>query len=228
MSHATRSTARRPSVSPAVVLALCACGGSEPATTPDPTSPPAATSAGPAGGEAGGCDDRLLDPNPAPATLHVLSPAFDDGGAIPQRYAFQGFGCTGDNASLPLAWENVPEGTESFAVVVHDPDAPTGVGFFHWIVLDLPPSVVALPEGASTLAEPPGVQGLNDYGGHTYGGPCPPPGDPPHRYIVTVYAVDVPSLGLDATTSGALARFNLGQHTLALGRLTGTYGRPVE
>lgn len=170
-------------------------------------------------------DDRMLAPNPAPATIQVTSGAFDDAGTIPGVHAFDGFGCTGQNTSPPLAWTEVPEGTKSFALVVHDPDAPTGVGFFHWVAFDIPADTRSLPAGASGDGFP-GTEGHTDYGATGYGGPCPPPGDDPHRYLFTVYALDTERIGLGPPATGALTRFVLGQHTLALGRLTGTYARP--
>jgi Raf kinase inhibitor-like YbhB/YbcL family protein len=135
-----------------------------------------------------------------------------------------GTSCEGQNQSLALSWEPV-EGAQSYAVVIHDPDAPTGVGFFHWIAVDLPASTVSLPLGASGSAMPAGaIETYTDFGATGWGGPCPPPGDP-HRYEVTVYAVDVPPLGIPAGATGALARFMLRGHTIALGRATAIYGR---
>lgn len=166
-------------------------------------------------------DNRLIEPNSAPETLTVTLPNLENG-AVPMENVFSGFGCSGENQSLPIAWSGAPAGTLSFAVIVHDPDAPTGVGFFHWLVANLPSTTtaigaaVALPEGV--------VEGFTDFGANGYGGPCPPPGNP-HRYIATVYALDVASLPVGATSTGALMRFMLREHTLALGRATATYGR---
>ena len=190
----------------ALVLAGCAHG-----RCPAPASPVNT-----------GSDVPLSEPISAPRALTVTSTDFADGQTIPMSHVFNAFGCTGGNASPQLAWTGAPAGTRSFAVVAHDPDAPTGVGFFHWIVADLPASTTTLAGGAP-LAQG-AVAGRTDFGGTTYGGPCPPPGAPHHSHF-TVYALDVPSLGLADPPSGALIRFMLRAHTLAYGRITGTYGR---
>ncbi len=162
----------------------------------------------------------------APASITVTSEAFAEGAAMPTRTVFNSFGCTGDNRSPALAWRGAPEGTRSFAVVVHDPDAPTGTGFYHWAAFDLPAGTTALAEGAGAEgALPAGAHtGRTDFGGTTYGGPCPPPG-PAHRYRFTVYALDTASLGLPDGASPAVVRFSMRGHILAHGTLTGTWGR---
>lgn len=143
-----------------------------------------------------------------------------------KTHVFEGFGCTGQNRSPAIRWSNAPAETKSFAIVMHDPDAPTGVGFFHWSVFNLQPSVAALAEGASGTSAsnlPPGVvEGYTDFGKTGYGGPCPPAGSP-HRYVFTVYALDVPQLGVGGNATGAFLRFMLAQHTLAYGRATALY-----
>ncbi len=164
----------------------------------------------------------LADPNPAPTTIKVTLPGLKDG-VVDNAGVFGGFGCKGDNKSLAISWSNAPKDTKSFAVIVHDPDAPTGVGFFHWSVFNLPSTTTKLEQGASGKTA--GIEGYTDFGMSGYGGPCPPPGAP-HRYIVTVYALKVPKLeGADQKSTGALLRFMLNQNTLALGRATATYGR---
>jgi Raf kinase inhibitor-like YbhB/YbcL family protein len=170
-------------------------------------------------------DDSLLDPNSAPATLNVTLPTVV-GGVITQQSAFNGMGCTGQNQSIAVSWTGAPEKTQSYVLIMHDPDAPTGVGFFHWLVANLPKDTTSLPVGASVSGLPSAAtQTTNDFGGRSYGGPCPPPG-PAHRYFVTVYALDVPKLEVPPTASGALLRFMVRDHTLALGRAVATYQRP--
>lgn len=163
---------------------------------------------------------------PAPATLRVSSEAFAEGATIPMRSVFGGFGCTGENHSPAIAWLGTPEGTRSFAVIVHDPDAPTGTGFYHWIAFDLPADTRSLADNAGADgALPAGAHsGRSDFGAPGYGGPCPPPGAP-HRYRFNVYALDTPALGAPEGASAALVRFMLHGHVLAHGTLTGTYGR---
>jgi Raf kinase inhibitor-like YbhB/YbcL family protein len=166
---------------------------------------------------------ELLDPNPAPSTIKVTFPGLKDN-VIDNASLFKGFGCTGENKSLPIKWENAPKDAKSFAVIIHDPDAPTGAGFFHWSVFNLPPTTTSLDRGANDKLPAGAVQGYTDFGMSSYGGPCPPPG-PAHRYIATVYALKVPKLELDSKATAALLRFMLRDQTIALGRASATYGR---
>ncbi|HEV2189184.1 MAG TPA: YbhB/YbcL family Raf kinase inhibitor-like protein [Stellaceae bacterium] len=142
---------------------------------------------------------------------------------------FNGFGCTGQNVSPALSWSGEPAGTKSFAITVFDPDAPTGSGWWHWTVFNIPASVHGLPAGAgidSSKDLPAGaMQGRNDFGFSFYGGPCPPPGAHAHHYEITVYALKVDNLPLDSNTSGAAVGFNLRANTLATAKIVGRYGR---
>lgn len=164
----------------------------------------------------------LQDSLAAPATLKIESSDFREGGPIGLAQAFQGFGCTGSNRSPALRWSGAPAETKSFALTVHDPDAPTGVGFFHWVVVDLPAGTMSLPTGA-TLPAP--ARSLHtDFGAPGWGGPCPPPGAM-HRYVFSVYALDVPKVEVPDGATGALVRFAIAPHVLAYGRLVGTHRR---
>ena len=163
------------------------------------------------------------------AEFRLFSPAIKDQGRIGMEQVYNGFGCTGSNISPELNWESAPAGTKSFAVTVYDPDAPTGSGWWHWVIFNIPPSVQKLAANAgkpdSGLAPKGSVQSLTDFGSPGYGGPCPPQGDKPHRYIFTVHALKVDQLPLKADSTGALVGFYLNQNSLGRASFTGLYGR---
>jgi Raf kinase inhibitor-like YbhB/YbcL family protein len=159
----------------------------------------------------------------------VSSPSVMEGATIGDKHLFAGFGCTGGNKSPALAWTDAPADAKSFAVTVYDPDAPTGSGWWHWVVFNIPADTTGLKEGAGdakgALMPAGSVQSQTDFGQPGYGGPCPPVGDKPHRYIFTVHALKVAKLPLDATASGAMVGFFLGQNAIAKATVTGIYGR---
>ena len=164
-------------------------------------------------------------------SMTLTSPDIKEGAKIANEQVFKGFGCTGDNKSPALSWSGAPSGTKSFAVTIYDPDAPTGSGWWHWVVYNIPVSTTSLPKNAGDVAAklmPEGaIQGRTDFGVGGYGGPCPPPGDKPHHYQITVFAVDVPALpdAKNDQASAALVGFDLHFHTLAKATVTGVYGR---
>jgi Raf kinase inhibitor-like YbhB/YbcL family protein len=133
----------------------------------------------------------------------------------------------GGNTSPSLAWSGAPAGTQSFAVTCYDPDAPTGSGWWHWLVADLPAGTTALPAGAGGGTGLPdgAVQFRTDYGTHGYQGAAPPPGDHPHRYYFVVHALDTAELGLGADTPAAVVGFHQTAHALARATVVGTYQR---
>lgn len=137
------------------------------------------------------------------------------------------FGAGGEDISPQLSWSGFPAQTKSFAVTVLDPDAPTGSGFWHWAVADIPADVTELAAGAGTPGSadlPAGAVTLrNDGGGNRYIGAAPPAGHGPHRYLFAVHAVDVETLGVDENTPPALLGFHLFSHTLARGLIVATY-----
>jgi Raf kinase inhibitor-like YbhB/YbcL family protein len=179
----------------------------------------------------------------SPATEFTLSSPDLQGGTFDNKFVLNGFGCKGENISPTLIWRNAPAGTKSFALQVYDPDAPTGSGFWHWAVYNLPPTTVILSQGVGNRPErlPAGAFGGNtDFmdtgatgGNGNYGGPCPPQGDRPHRYVFTIYALAVDKLeaagGVPRTGSAGLYGFvlNKGVGPALLGKasFTATYGR---
>ena len=159
----------------------------------------------------------------------LTSPDIADGSTIAQSFEFDGFGCSGRNQSPVLRWSGAPEGTKGFAVNVYDPDAPTGSGFWHWYVIDLPASVSELPANAGAKGGahlPAGARQIrNDYGQYAWGGMCPPPGDKPHRYIFTVHALSVERIDVPDDAPAALTGFMVNANTIAKASFTATYGR---
>lgn len=160
----------------------------------------------------------------------IASPDIQAGKPIASTYVFNGFGCTGGNVSPALSWRGAPAGTRSFGIMVHDPDAPTGgAGFWHWVVIDLPADTTGLPRGAGTAdgsALPAGTRQIRtDFGTPGWGGPCPPAGDKPHRYVFTVYALKVPKLEIPPDATASLTGFMLNANALAKASFTAKYGR---
>jgi Raf kinase inhibitor-like YbhB/YbcL family protein len=166
-------------------------------------------------------------------SFDVRSDDVTDGEIMTDSQVYNGFGMTGKNISPSLSWSGFPAETKGFAVTCFDPDAPTGSGFWHWLVVDIPASVTALPAGAGGPAGAglPGGAGLpagafhlrNDYGTHDFGGAAPPAGDEPHRYVFTVHALDVASLELEPETTPAVCGFNLRFRSIARAFLIPVY-----
>jgi Raf kinase inhibitor-like YbhB/YbcL family protein len=158
----------------------------------------------------------------------VSSDDVADGQMMGAKQVFNSFGMTGANTSPHLRWQGFPPETQAFAVTCFDPDAPTGSGFWHWVLFDIAREVTELPSGAGTgtmSGLPEGaVHARNDYGTRDFGGAAPPQGDPPHRYVFAVHAVDVAKLGPDADASPAYVGFNLRFHTIARAVIVPVYG----
>jgi Raf kinase inhibitor-like YbhB/YbcL family protein len=185
-------------------LAVAALAGSGPRFAQDET-----------GGESGSASHFVLS-----------SPDLPEHGMIRREQVKEG--CGGENVSPALEWHNPPAGTQSFALLMHDPDAPGAEGFWHWIVYDIPASVSSLPAGAGNVHKklmPPGaVQGRSDFGALGYGGPCPPPGSP-HRYVFRLYALPVPTLNVPPQASGTIVASYANASALGRAQLVARYGR---
>jgi len=169
----------------------------------------------------------LLAGNAQAFDLASPDPDVKMGHPMAKAQEYKGFGCNGDNLSPALEWKNAPAGTRSFAVTVYDPDAPTGSGWWHWVVYDIPATATGLPGGAVLKAPLPAgaKQGRNDFGERNFGGACPPSGDRPHHYIFTVHALKVDKLNVPDDASAALIGFNIQANRLGLAKLTTTYSR---
>ena len=151
-------------------------------------------------------------------------------GVIANKFVFQGFGCKGENLSPALSWSGAPKGTLSLALLVHDPDAPTGgAGWWHWVVYDIPANVSSIAQGAGTAdgkALPKGtMQGPTDFGPAAWGGPCPPVGSGRHHYKFTLHALKVAKLEIPTGATAALIGYMVNANSLGTAELTGLYGR---
>ncbi len=148
-------------------------------------------------------------------------------GQLSINQVFNGFGCKGKNISPELAWSGEPKETKSFAITMYDPDAPTGSGWWHWIVYDIPKNIHSLKSNASALhLLPSGThEGITDYKTRGFGGACPPKGNNPHQYIITVYALDVAKLPGSKDANPALLGYLINAHTIAKSSLISYYGR---
>ncbi|MEU8522914.1 YbhB/YbcL family Raf kinase inhibitor-like protein [Streptomyces sp. NBC_01216] len=155
------------------------------------------------------------------ARFTVASPDLRDGEAFPADFWADAFGCTGGNRQIRLSWSGAPQATRSYAITMFDPDAPTGSGFWHWLVWDIPTTHTSLDGALPTGA----VAGTGDSGKAGYLGPCPPGGDLTHHYDITVYALDVPTLDLPASTPPTVASFTMSGHVIGHARITGTARR---
>jgi Raf kinase inhibitor-like YbhB/YbcL family protein len=163
-------------------------------------------------------------------TFELSSPDIAANQNIAMKHVFNGFGCTGNNVSPALSWKNPPSGTKSFAVMVHDADAPTGgAGFWHWVVVDLPGTATGIAGGAGSStgnALPETARQINtDFGAPGWGGPCPPQGRAPHRYTFTVYALKVAKLELPPTATASLTGFMVNGNALGKASFEARYGR---
>jgi hypothetical protein len=146
-----------------------------------------------------------------------------------KKHEYKGFGCSGGDLSPHLTWSNAPKGTKSFAITAYDPDAPTGSGWWHWQVVNIPVNVTELATGAGSskenLAPKGSMQIESDYGSRGFGGACPPQGHGVHHYRFTVHALSVEQLTLPENASGALAGYMINANTIESSTIEALYKR---
>ena len=163
------------------------------------------------------------------AGFKLSSPEIKANSTLPKSFEFNNFGCSGENKSPALKWSGAPKDTKSFAVTMYDPDAPTGSGWWHWVVINIPADVTELLSNAgaanSTTLPKGAIQGRTDFGAAAWGGACPPQGDKPHRYIFTVYALKTDKIDVPADATAALIGYNIHGNMLGKASFTATYGR---
>lgn len=150
-------------------------------------------------------------------------------GQLTNTQVFAGFGCSGDNISPQLAWTNSPDSTKSFAITVYDPDAPTGSGWWHWVIFNMPATTNVLEANAgyieNGLAPEGSVQSITSFGKAGFGGACPPEGDKAHAYIFTVYALSIEKIELESNAPPAMVGYYLNANAIEKASLISYYGR---
>ncbi|WP_299808918.1 YbhB/YbcL family Raf kinase inhibitor-like protein [uncultured Shewanella sp.] len=156
--------------------------------------------------------------------LELTSSDISEGQLMSSKFEYKGMGCDGGNLSPQLSWSNAPKGTKSFAITAFDPDAPTGSGWWHWTVLNIPVATTSLEQGASGRLKI-GHETRTDYGKPGYGGVCPPEGDGMHRYQFTIWALPEAKIDLPTDISPAVVGFTLNKMALDKAVLTATYVR---
>jgi Raf kinase inhibitor-like YbhB/YbcL family protein len=165
----------------------------------------------------------------AAVEFQLSSPTIKPESTLSIDQVFNGFGCTGKNISPELVWANAPKGTKSFALTVYDPDAPTGSGWWHWVVYNLPATTTTLAAGVGTADGkklPAGsVQSRTDFGAPGFGGACPPVGDKPHRYIFTLHALKTEKIEVPADATAALIGYMINANRIDQTSFTAYYGR---
>jgi Raf kinase inhibitor-like YbhB/YbcL family protein len=156
--------------------------------------------------------------------FELSSPDVGPGKPVPKRHMYNADGCGGENISPALSWTNAPVGTKSFAMLVHDPDARSGAGFWHWLVFNIPASTASLRQGAGEWGGkslPPGAtQAENDFGDSSWGGPCPPLGSGAHNYNYTIYALGVEKLDLAKDVTAAVAAQSIMKNAIGKASMT--------
>jgi Raf kinase inhibitor-like YbhB/YbcL family protein len=159
----------------------------------------------------------------------LSSPTIEPGSTLGEDHVFNGFGCSGKNQSPALKWTAGPKETKSYAVTVYDPDAPTGSGWWHWVVYNIPANVTELAAGAGDATQqhlPAGAkQGRTDFGTHEFGGACPPQGDKPHRYVFTVHALKTEKIDVPEEASAAMVGFMIHANLAGKASFTAKFGR---
>lgn len=156
--------------------------------------------------------------------FNLKSTDLTNGEIMDKKLEFNGFGCTGENKSPQLSWTGAPHNTKAYAVMAYDPDAPSGSGWWHWQVVNIPVEITSLASGNGKLNDKGIINIVNDFGDTGFGGACPPVGHGIHRYQFTIYALSQ-KLELPANASGALTGYMVKAHSLASSTIEALYKR---
>ena len=159
----------------------------------------------------------------ANSTFTLTSEAIKNNQTLPNEQVLNGFGCTGNNVSPDLKWQGAPEGTKSYALLVHDPDAPRPTGWWHWLVINIPLTKTEFKKGEKLA--PPIIETVTDFNNTGYGGACPPKGHGVHHYNFTIHALDVEKLDISIDTDPNEVEKIVKQHSIASSTITALYQR---
>lgn len=159
----------------------------------------------------------------------IQSSDIQSNSTISNKHVFNSFGCMGENIFPQISWKNAPKETKSFALTVYDPDAPTGSGWWHYVAINIPATYSELPanfgEKDKFLTTDNIAQIRNDFGMYKFGGPCPPKGDKPHKYVFTIYALKSEMIELNEAATAANAGFMINQNMISKASFRAKYGR---
>ena len=162
-------------------------------------------------------------------SFKLSSNDISEGEFMSKAQEYNGFGCSGSDLSPHLKWSNAPQGTKSYAITAYDPDAPTGSGWWHWQIVNIPANVMEIATGAGStknnIAPAGSSQINNDYGSRGFGGACPPAGQGIHHYRFTIHALSIPKLKLPIDASGALTGYMINSHTIESSTIESLYKR---
>lgn len=155
-----------------------------------------------------------------------ISIAGTDKSYLTEQHVFKGFGCKGQNQVPDIRWQDAPAATKSFAVTMYDPDAPTGGGWWHWLMVNIPADSTGVnAKNVQAQLKAGALETTTSFGAKGYGGPCPPEGDTPHRYVFKIHALKVEKLALPENPSPNLVGYMINANSIVSASTTLLYGR---